>query len=135
MTKLEFPSELRALHSLLQELGRYTKTSGFHYSIERHNAYFLITHHLGKWRLRVGRHTGVIAVEDGEGLICKLFPPYDYFYFYPSRNPMPCKILCPREIQLPAGLTLTTKDVIDGIKEAITNWTRVRAGLPVESTE
>jgi len=146
--KYEFPSELKALHSLAIELGRYTKTSGFHYTVEQDADYTYIKHHPTatikagkivevppKWRVRIPKHfPHDIIIEDGEGVICKVHPHGEDFVFEDNRDPMPCKTLFPKELQLPGGLTLSAKDVVELVREAIGKWFVVKAGLPVEST-
>jgi len=146
----EFPSELKALHSLAVELGRYTKTSGFHYTVEQKSDYTEITHHPTakhvpgrgivevppKWHVKIRHYDGVIIIEDSEGEICKVYPhgADSHFLFADNRDPMPCETLFPRELQLPGGLELSAKDVAELVKEALARWAWVRAGLPVEST-
>jgi len=145
--KYEFPSELKALHSLAVELGRYTKTSGFHYTVEQNADYTYIKHHPTatikagkivevppKWHVKIRHYDGVIIIEDGEGVICKVHPHDSHFAFAENRDPMPCKTLFPRELQLPGGLTLRADEVVEMVKESIAKWAIVDVGLPVEST-
>jgi len=145
--KYEFPSELKALHSLAVELGRYTKTFGFHYSVEQNADYTYIKHHPTatinktgkivevppKWHVKIRHYDGVIIIEDSEGEICKVYG-YSHFAFAENRDPMPCNILFPRELQLPGGLTLRADEVVEMVKEAVAKWYLVGSGLPVEST-
>jgi hypothetical protein len=52
------------LQSLLDELGRFSKTSGFHYSVDVKNNYVEIVHHNNKWRIRLQPHTILIITDE-----------------------------------------------------------------------
>jgi len=54
----------KGLHSFVEEIGRYSVTSGFHYVVERKEERIEIVHHNGKWRVIMLPHKIIIKAGD-----------------------------------------------------------------------
>jgi len=121
----EFPSELKALHSLTVELGREPGSAvSAHYGVLiKPDGIVEIHHHPDdpehtKWLILIADNIIEIG-DDKEALICAIPPPYERFYFVHERSPLPCVNFTPREIALPGGLTLSAKDVYRRIRQVL----------------
>jgi hypothetical protein len=55
------------LHSFLFEIGRISKTSGPHFSVQDSYDGYVIVHHGGRWRITTDSTFSVITVETGDG--------------------------------------------------------------------
>ena len=106
------------LHSFIFEIGRGTKTSGFHYSICRHGGKTTITHHDKKWRVMIEPHEHMITVTAGD----------DTLEILPTITE---KMMLNGElidaVQPVGDAPIKAPEIVDEIKKAIARWAVAKA--------
>jgi hypothetical protein len=94
------------LHSFLDEIGRVTKSSGFHYDVLDGKT---ITHHLNRWKVQGGGNLVVVEGKDGETLKLRLLGDEAFL----SLNGEPVDAL-----ETPSG-TFSGMEILNLIKDAV----------------
>jgi len=61
---------LGSLHSFIYEIGRFSKTSGFHYSVDGGK----IKHHGGKWEATYNHLFNYILILGNDGQVMEVYP-------------------------------------------------------------
>jgi hypothetical protein len=108
MKVLEVRGELQ---SLVDELGRFTKTSGFHYVVNEDN--YTIRHHGNKWVIKFNYSSGFFASIEIEAGADKLIL---------NKNAMWLNGEQVDKIVFPGGGVLTHDSLMALIKDAIAKW-------------
>jgi hypothetical protein len=99
------------LQSLSDELGRFTKTSGFHYVVNEDN--YTIRHHGNKWVIKFNYSSGFFASIEIEAGADKLIL---------NKNTMWLNGEQIDKIVFPGGNVLTHDLLLNLIKDAIAKW-------------
>jgi hypothetical protein len=96
-----------SLHSFVWEIGRFTKTSGFHYSI-LHNK---IVHHNGKWEVSYNPLFNYILVKGEDGQQMKIYR--NHFFI----NGQSADI-----VETPGGAVYTAAEIWAFVMEAVAKY-------------
>jgi len=111
MRKIKIVEAKGELQSLLDELGRFTKTSGFHYQVDGSN--YIIKHHGGKWLVKFNYVDDIFAsIEIEAGADKLILNKYGMWLNGEAVD----------KIVFPGGGSLTHKALLNLIKDAIAKW-------------
>ena len=107
------------LHSCICELGRVTKTRGFHYSVVKRKGQTIIKHHGGKWKVTIepDEHTIVVTASNDT---LEMFP-------FTALESMLLNGEWVDAIQPVGDVPIKTSEIINDIKNAIGKWAVAKA--------
>ena len=97
-----------SLHSFVSEIGRFTKTSGFHYTVSSDGK---IVHHNGKWEVSYNSLFNYILVKGDDGQEMKIYP--NYFFV----NGQGADV-----IEAPSGAVYTAAEIWQYVVEAVAKY-------------